>query len=50
MEKKYATRKGFRRTWLDAVYEWKTPLFDRYYREARKHIHFFRHYKRALNW
>lgn len=50
MKKLDATRarKGFRRTWLDAFYECKTPLFDRYYKEVRKRLNFPRAPKRAL--
>ncbi len=50
MEKKRPPRKGSTRSWPDDLYDRKTPLFDRYYKQARKSIHFSRYYKRELNW
>ena len=48
MVKPNATRKGFRRTWLDKLYEWKTPLFDRYYKEVQTRAMLTRIPRRAL--
>ncbi|MFT3885076.1 MAG: hypothetical protein QM724_06490 [Flavobacteriales bacterium] len=34
----------------ERMYDLSTPLWDRFYRAARKRIKFPRYYKKALNW
>ncbi|MCB9169876.1 MAG: hypothetical protein H6594_05915 [Flavobacteriales bacterium] len=32
------------------LYDLRTPLWDKYYREVRRSVRFPRYYKKVLNW